>query len=381
MAFIGEQPEVTMPAGAKLPRPESASGEDRFQSTGTRDILAENLAGPEIPSLHGIRAVAVLGVIFGHVHTRFAVGGNYGVIAFFVLSGFLITHLLVKENQRHGTVSLRRFYIRRALRIFPAYYVFVVLYIVLHHFYGTPVSWPDMIACLTYTKNYWIAIFHPSNLQIGHTWSLAVEEQFYLLWPPIFLRFRNNMRFLMRALSAVILAVWIWRVLLCLVGQWNYIYCAFDTRMDALAVGCLIALAVHNGVKFRLLLRSWMIGPLLVGGIVAIALIGEFRYGRLDANSLVVFALLPLLCGSIIIHAIAFAKHPFYRCINNGVMRYLGIISYPLYLYHYVVVHPVAFLPAPLRLAAVLLLGVALASGSYFLIEKPCLRLKSRFSS
>jgi peptidoglycan/LPS O-acetylase OafA/YrhL len=102
--------------------------------------------------------------------------GSFGVRIFFVISGFLITGLLLNERERTGTISLPDFYVRRAYRILPAAYVFMLAMIAAH---WHALSWSSIFAALTYSSNY----LHEKNWVLGHLWSLSVEEQFYLLWP------------------------------------------------------------------------------------------------------------------------------------------------------------------------------------------------------
>ena len=109
-----------------------------------------------------------------------------GVLAFFVLSGFLITWLLLKEHERYGSISLRLFYIRRSLTIFPAFYVYAAIVIGGLLVVGGRIVWPQVAASLLYVNNYYQAIYGDPNTGLSHTWSLGVEEQFYLLWPVVF---------------------------------------------------------------------------------------------------------------------------------------------------------------------------------------------------
>jgi peptidoglycan/LPS O-acetylase OafA/YrhL len=116
--------------------------------------------------------------------------GNLGVEIFFVLSGFLITTLLLRELAKTGTVSLRGFYRRRARRILPAFYVFWVVAVAVQVYHNPPLSTGALASTFFYFSNYHLSFIHPVNHRIiGHTWSLAVEEQFYLLWPVLFLVF------------------------------------------------------------------------------------------------------------------------------------------------------------------------------------------------
>src|SRR3984893_4831509 len=200
-----------------------------------------------IPALDGLRAVAVFLVIIAHF--GFAqVPGAHGVMIFFVLSGFLITWLLLKESERYGKISLAGFYKRRTLRIFPAFYVYWLILITLLVATGKAVLWPHAWSALFYTSNYYSAINGDPNNGLSHTWSLAIEEQFYLLWPFVFLMLRGNLKRMTVFLTAVIGAVWIHRAILCFVFHVDqaYIYAAFDTRLDELMVGCLVAVLLKR---------------------------------------------------------------------------------------------------------------------------------------
>ena len=135
-----------------------------------------------IPSLDGLRAISIILVLLAHLSgTRhfvksgvFEIYGNVGVRIFFVISGYLITLLLLKEHERTATISLRDFYIRRAYRILPAAYVFMLPVIL---WYARSLNRVTILAAVTYTSNY----IHVGNWILGHLWSLSVEEQFYLL--------------------------------------------------------------------------------------------------------------------------------------------------------------------------------------------------------
>lgn len=148
-----------------------------------------------LPCLDGLRAVGIIFVIVCHLqyvvswHPRGIVKaiwnglGPLGVNIFFGLSGYLITHLLVKEFRRSGTVSLKNFYMRRALRIFPAFYVYlgVICSLVIWGVLEIPTA--QLARAAIYLTNYFPCYGTPDFWFVGHTWSLAVEEQFYLFWP------------------------------------------------------------------------------------------------------------------------------------------------------------------------------------------------------
>ncbi|HTL08949.1 MAG TPA: acyltransferase, partial [Chitinophagaceae bacterium] len=164
-----------------------------FQSAFT---MPELLKGGKIPSIDGLRAIAILWVIGGHIkHSLnnssatfnaldivFGVG-QLGVKFFFVISGFLITTLLIKEKLRTSTIDLKKFYIRRFLRIFPVYYLYLAVILVLNFSCGMGISGTTFILAVLYLTNFNMSSY---NWSLMHSWSLSVEEQYYLLWPTIF---------------------------------------------------------------------------------------------------------------------------------------------------------------------------------------------------
>ncbi|MEO9117055.1 MAG: acyltransferase, partial [Gemmatimonadaceae bacterium] len=147
-----------------------------------------------LPALDGLRAVAVFIVIAYHADITKGIPADLGVTLFFVLSGFLITWLLLREFDESGTISIRRFYVRRTLRIFPAYYVFAVISFALDTVLGKRWTIGLITVTFTYLVNYYNALFGHPTTSVAHAWSLAVEEQFYLLWPLVCLALLKRSR-------------------------------------------------------------------------------------------------------------------------------------------------------------------------------------------
>ena len=344
--------------------------------------LQAKLHRTHIPALDGLRAIAVFLVIFYHFGFSRVPGGR-GVTAFFVLSGFLITWLLLKENDRRSTISLSGFYMRRVLRIFPAFYCYWALLIALLLLTHKAVPWPHAWSSFFYTSNYYIALFGDPENGFSHTWSLAIEEQFYLLWPLAFLLWRRNLARLTVYLVCIIGAVWLYRVLLVFLLKVDqaYIYAAFDTRLDHLMVGCLLAVVLKRGV----LLSFWekicanrylpfLTVALLAGSIF----LGELWYDRY--RDVFGFAVEPVLFAVLVVQLIRFCSSLPWRWIEWPVLRYLGRISYSLYLYQQITLYPVrkalASQPLIIQLIAAIILTVVVATASYYLIERPFLKLK-----
>jgi peptidoglycan/LPS O-acetylase OafA/YrhL len=325
--------------------------------------------GAEIPSLYGIRGIAAMAVVLSHVGVPL-LDAQYPVICFFVLSGFLITHLLLTELDKSGDISLRRFYLRRALRIFPAFYGYAFCYIVGRIILKLPIDWPTLASCLTYTSNYFFAFGgHPLGTML-HTWSLAVEEQFYFLWPFLLWRFGHNRRGLLKGLVWAIVCIWTYRWIMDLYFPGTYVSGAFETRSDALAIGCLLAIANR---EFRI--PRWLIDQKWLG-LAAIVAICACSVTQLNGARFA-WSLVALACAVILIQAIAHSQSGWYHWLDSWPLHALGVISYSLYLYH-----PFANrLPAALRhLPIEIAFAITLATASYFIVERPFLRLKDRLS-
>ena len=365
--------------------PQAIPAKSSLQQVEFIQSLRSKLALPNIPALDGMRAVAVFLVIFYHFGFD-RVPGGLGVLIFFVLSGFLITWLLLKENNSTGAVSIRGFYIRRALRIFPAFYCFwlgtAALLIVTHR----AVDWPHALSALCYTSNYYQGIVRPPDSFVSHTWSLAIEEQFYLLWPGIFYLFRSRLKILTGLVAGIIVCVWTWRLVLQFAFHVNqsYIYRAFETRIDHLMVGCLLALLIRQGAATSLLAKCcrhiWT--PLVPAGLlfVSACVFGQSP----DYRDSIGFILEPLLVAMLLVQLIYFESTSLWKWTNTSVMRWLGRISYSLYLYQQITLHPAQRLLARFPVAVQLLAGTAftivMAAASFYLVERYFLQLKRKFA-
>lgn len=345
--------------------------------------LESKLSHSHIPALDGLRAVAVFLVIVAHFGFE-RVPGAHGVMIFFVLSGFLITWLLLKEHDRYGTISLAAFYKRRTLRIFPAFYVYWLLMVAFLVGTGRSVLWPHAWSALFYTSNYYSAINGDPNNGFSHTWSLAIEEQFYLLWPFVFLMLRGNLKRMTMFLAAVIGAVWIHRAILCFVFHVDqaYIYAAFDTRLDELMVGCLVAVLLKRRALsglWRAISASALL-PLATIALLAISIYaGELYIARY--RDVFGFAIEPLLVAILVVQMISFSSTSPWKWTEWNAVKFLGRISYSLYLYQQLTLHAVkkalGAYPEVFQLAGAILVTILIATISHYLIERPFLKLKS----
>jgi peptidoglycan/LPS O-acetylase OafA/YrhL len=347
--------------------------------------LESGLKESTLAGLDGMRAIAAFLVVFYHFGIPY-VSGGLGVLMFFVLSGFLITWLLLRENEELGTVSLRKFYIRRSLRIFPAFYCYAaVLFgvILIRHTRWVPAQ---ALSALLYFSNYYQALNGDPDTGFSHTWSLAIEEQFYLLWPLAFLTLRGNYKRMSRFLAGTIVLIWIYREVLIFVFHVDqgYIYEAFDTRADHLLIGCLLAVALR--AKLVPSFWGWVTGPpwaaAVTAGLLALSNLGETAYGHTYRDS-VGFIVNPVLTAIWIPQLIALRHSAWWSWMNWAWMRFLGRISYSVYLYQQLLIGvPKRLLPdygVLLQLSATVALIVAIASLSHYFVERPFLRLKERF--
>jgi peptidoglycan/LPS O-acetylase OafA/YrhL len=299
-----------------------------------------------------------------------------------VLSGFLITRILERERKKTGTVSIRRFYLGRTLRIFPAYYVFVILSYLLDARAGQRWSNAFLADTVTYTINYFNALNHHPTTSVAHAWSLAVEEQFYIFWPVAFVILATrSRRAVIAGLSLAALAGIAWRSWL-IIGHHadaSYVYNAFETRFDNLAVGCLLALLLDHD---RVLAaaewcgkRSWFLIVTIVLLLTSRTILpGVYHYS-------VGFTIDALLVAVAIVQVLQLYDTRLWRWLEWPVTRYLGAISYPMYLYHAWGASVGRQLPGDvhaLEFVAGGLATIALAAGSYHIIELPILKLRPR---
>ncbi len=332
----------------------------------------------KIAKLDILRALSA-GIVVMY-HSGFSViPPGFGVLTFFVISGFLITFLMLRENDETGEVSVKDFYIRRSLRIFPAFYVYWLIVVVgnrVHH--QTAMNWPQAICSFFYLGNYYQGLHGYPSSGLSHTWSLAVEEQFYLLWPWVFLGFRKRLTTLTGVLSIAIPVLWIYRVMLQARGvNEAYIYTAFETRVDAILVGCLLALLIHTSGtgQFMRELRRGRYLPLTLAALAV-----SLRFGTtIEYRNVIGFAIDPVLVA-VLIGQLTHVRWGGW--MDSPPISYLGRISYFTYLYQQII-HPLIARVVPPPYASIVMLPLVwlVASVSYECVEKPFLRLKRRFRS
>ena len=338
------------------------------------------ISGSRIPRLDFLRAISAAIVVIYHSGYDLIPAG-FGVLTFFVISGFLITHLLLHECESTGTISFRNFYIRRSLRIFPAFYAYWIMGIVFLIVRHDRIIWGQAVCALFYVNNYYQGLHgYPSTL-FSHTWSLGVEEQFYLLWPAFVFLFRNRLRRLALALAFVIPAIWIYRAGLHIYGAPDaYIYTAFETRVDAILVGCLVAILLHLDASRFMVARRPRYIPFTVAALavsITCATLLQAPY-----RDIVGFAVDPLLVVLLILQLASIKRQTW---MDSPLVVYLGSISYSTYLYQQLAIPIVRKIvqhqSKPIISLVCVIASWILASLSYRFIETPFLRLKKRFES
>lgn len=349
-------------------------------------------AFPYIPGLDNIRGLAVLFVLLTHMSYGIIKGGLLGVELFFVLSGFIITSLLQAESSSYGKISIWRFYLRRALRLFPPLVICIILANVFWSY--IEVSNPGANQSLATIA----ALFYFINLlpekvsgHLVHLWSLSVEEHFYLFWPLItsFFLFKFSRRNQIKVLVALILIVSIYRFWqghfetsfyggLLIIDPTRFTLCSVDSILTGALLAVAMSARAFKNLMLSSKLRNWLIASCVVVFSCFLAILnGGFIF--LNGG----FLLLDVFCAGVIFIAI---KSPGHFLFSNKILKWLGTRSYGIYVYHYVIfavfehfrVHSSIsnFIIISLLRVAVSLLFAEL---SYRYIEMPLLTFKKKW--
>jgi peptidoglycan/LPS O-acetylase OafA/YrhL len=318
------------------------------------------LSDRRIPSLDGLRAISITLVILSHLvkwkHVSLPVIETYGalgVFVFFVLSGYLITNLLLREYERTSTIDLPMFYLRRAFRIFPAAVVFLGIVIVL---YWRQMQWYHVAAAFLYVANMdlsrpWI---------FGHLWSLSIEEQFYLLWPLALKKWYRHRT------AIALFAFWaspVFQTALYAFKVHNGLVGSLPIYSSQLAIGCLLAVLSPRVPRIKL--------PIALAMLTIFVFAPWFPATSRARTLFELFIVSPILhisVAGLVLHVIQVP----YRFLNWAPVVWLGRISYSLYLWQELFCSNAA-----LHAGFMLVLpSVACACLSYYLIEQPMLRLR-----
>jgi peptidoglycan/LPS O-acetylase OafA/YrhL len=360
--------------------------------------LRPGMSWPAFDGLRAVAAVAVLGF-----HTGVLRGGYLGVDVFFVISGFLITSLLIGEHDRNGRISFQGFWARRALRLLPALGCVLVAANVLAVLLDAAGGLPGReVARGTFVSVPWVLCFAanwgqafglaPAGDTLGPTWSLAVEEQFYLVWPLVLAWLLR--RGVSRARAAGVLAGlaaadMAYRAVMAHIWGWNTVFYGTDTRCDGLLAGCAVAFWLASGVMRApepiLRAGAW----LGAGALAAVFALGSYA-------GMVTQVPAAVIATALIVTATAAHSLParLERMLRSGPVAWTGRRSYGLYIWQYVIIAPITALwaryggtlsPVGLRLClglsliAVTCACFAIAALSWRLVESPALSLARRY--
>jgi len=358
-----------------------------------QQLFAEITAIPEIlqpqylPSLNGFRAISILFVLMDHFSNNFSHKsdykilfiGNLGVNIFFVISGFLITTLLLKEKINTGNISLKKFYIRRFLRIVPVSYLFIICLIGLNFIFNLNISLLGFIGAFLFLGN--IGLFH-NNWYTSHYWSLAFEEQFYLVFPAIL---KRNFKFYLKFLFLMLIMILILR-------QFTFVNYKNTNRifyrllyikevvvyLDGIIIGSLFSIfTMKNMLPLKRFLENKTIIHIVLVPLIVLIHCGYLPVLNNTANSYVS----SVMIGILILSNIQPATDLIFKFLNNRLVNYIGILSYSIYIWQQLFVYNQPWknhIAGSDTIWINVLLLMLVAYVSYNFYEKQFLKLKER---
>jgi peptidoglycan/LPS O-acetylase OafA/YrhL len=335
------------------------------------------------PALDGLRIFLTLPVLLAHGGVQKVGGANFAIDVFFTLSGFLITGVLLEEWRSEKRIRLKDFYWRRAARLFPALFLVLAAWAL----YAFCANRKEELLFVVYVFFYianWVRAFHYAGSDgLGHTWSLSIEEQFYLVWPPILIWLLKSARsrlFTFIFLGAGVLVIAIWRGYLWQTGSdIHRLYNGTDTRADALLVGCALAFVVYAGCTKRW--NYWLATPCFLLLFYAIIFDLDKRFWLRDGGGvLVALAAAGLVWGLVSPGEQGVLR----RALASAPLVWAGKISYGLYVWHLPVYYLIGRqqLAWPLFYLVVIKIAATavLATLSYYYVERPIQRWAKRRS-
>lgn len=342
-----------------------------------------------IPALDGIRALSIAIVFLAHAGANDIIPGGFGVTIFFFLSGFLISTLLRREFEKYGIISFKNFYIRRALRIFPPFYgalLFAVLMVVAGMLPGKlDLLGVGLLAAHigNYAQIYWLdeTVLPPGTAVY---WSLAVEEHYYLSFPFIALLLlrRGNRRLTAGLLTSAALGILLWRIYLVSHGaSIPRTYLASDTRIDSILWGCVLGLTLNPVMDAPLKLHRLV--EIVTLSACAAVLLFCFIYRDEAFRQTYRYTLQGVALFPVFYLVVINSQRAAFRWLDWRPIRYIGTLSYTLYLVHHVILYSGEYLfpdlhRVPRGLAAAAL-SIGLATLSYHYLEQPLANLRKKY--
>jgi peptidoglycan/LPS O-acetylase OafA/YrhL len=345
-----------------------------------------------IPSLDGIRTIAFLIVFLSHAGASHVIPGGFGVTVFFFLSGYLITTLLRREYEKNQFINLKHFYLRRIVRIWPGFYLvlFIGSILTLIGVLEGELKVRGVLSQVLHYYNYYATFVGDYAIAPGTNvyWSLAVEEHFYCLFPFLYISLLKrgvSPKRQMLIFWGICLAILLWRCVLVfgMGAEEGRIHNLSDTRIDSMLFGC--ALAVHGNPVLDPPYGSDRLWKYFVlpGGITLLLLSFLFRYPEYELT--LRYTIQGIALYGLFIAAIRFPDWGVFQILNWSWMRFIGLLSYSLYLVHDIVLQLVyLYLPqfsVSLQGAIGLLISFILAYAMYRYIELPCGKLRKQLSS
>jgi peptidoglycan/LPS O-acetylase OafA/YrhL len=356
-----------------------------------RSMASRDSTSHRLPGLDGLRAVSILLVIGYHLHMSGAMpawtsalfqNGSFGVEIFFTISGLLITWLLLREEAAHGSISLGQFYARRAVRILPPAMAYLLVILIVSLAQGT-MLWKPWISALFFFRNFHMTDAVSRGLvDTAHYWSLSTEEQFYLIWPLIFLLLRPSLR--VPALLGLLVAEPIWRHVNTHMAHGGHTdIFRIDLHCDGILMGCLLACAMEDHRGRKILSSSFFRSDL--AAILALAVIAAtFTQRALSLPGQVIYPSIRAACVALIVYRVirraGRSPSAVDLLLNLSPIVFIGQLSYSLYLWQ----QPFCMPAGMLRTASPILnviAACACAIGSFLLIERPAQMLRRKLGS
>ncbi len=354
--------------------------------------LPEDLNISHFPSLDGIRAVSVFIVLIAHANAEFKnkiitsilAGGTLGVYIFFVISGFLITTLLLKEKIKTGTISLRNFYIRRSLRILPVAYLYLFTLFILHTFFGLTVRPMEYVGCLLFLVN--LGYFH-TGVYTGHFWSLSVEEQFYIVFPSILKKnYRVYINFLFILLGLIIVVRIVDFRALSKIHPAYHLFSVLNVfkeliyHLDGIIIGSLLAICLFKNIfPLQFVYRHKILLHVILIPIIIVIFNDLLFYSVF--NSLISSVLIAVLLASNLKPSGDFI----FKVLNFSILKRIGVLSYSTYIWQQLILFRYNNVfnnnkYAYWGLVVCIFILSAVVYSSYEFFEKRFLNLKQKFT-
>lgn len=339
-----------------------------------------------IPSLDGFRAISILLILF--CHARLSAGfpnspllidiarqAEVGVTVFFVISGFLITYLLLSEEAKNGAISLKAFYARRAFRILPVYFLYIVFILVWRNFETFGLTNGNLAHIFTFTVNF----DKNKDWFLGHFWSLSVEEQFYFFWPAMLILFRKHLK---PVLLALIVYSCISRIIAYKFPQYStFALAPFFSYSDAIFIGAFGGILFFGKPQWlqKGIFKSY---PAQLAALFLFLLfVYCTEHGKLGLIALPIGNV--IISASVLFLIVAYifpSSSPVYKFLNNKIILHIGILSYSIYIWQeFFFIGEIKgwWRTFPYNIIIIYLVSLA----SYYLWERPFLHIKKRFST